>query len=95
MLTKLYDKLTEETLRKTVPTDNTDKIIVRSNGINGAYSTISLANNNCQCFLYNLAIQNTLQSDEIIDKSRFNFIEENSVILYWPLDGTAKTSIIN
>ena len=56
MLENLYKKILDETINSQTPTENNDKIVIKSKGINSAYSTLSLANNNCQCYLYNLNI---------------------------------------
>lgn len=95
MLENLYKKILDKTTNSNIPTENNDKIVIKSKGINGAYSTLSLANNNCQCYLYNLNIQNTLKKDNTINKNAYNFIEEQSVILYWPLNGNTKPLIVN
>jgi hypothetical protein len=54
-----------------------------------------LANNNCQCYLYNLSIENTLRANEQIIYRTFDFVSESDVILYWPLNNTLKPQIQN
>lgn len=75
--------------------ENQGLITIKSNSINVNYSTLSFRNNYSDIYLYNLKIENTLSSGDIIYKQYYDIIQYNSIIAFWPLEKNGIPTIIN
>ena len=95
MISETLTLLQNKIINAEAPAETDKLITLQSRGINAQYSVLSFTNNYCECYLYNLCLENTLKSNDHIIYTDYKFIERHNIIGYWPLQKDTVPQIIN
>ena len=63
--------------------------------LNGNYSIVSFKNVNCDTYIFNVKLENTIQPSRTYNLKDYFYPEENNIIAYWPLASDFKPQILN
>lgn len=78
-----------------IPEQDEKLITLSGLSINGNYSILSFRNINCDSYIYNLKLENTIKNGETYYLRKYHFPELNDVIGYWPLIDNFSPQLLN